>query len=187
MKSLFAFSSVFLAAPILFFCGCNGCGSPNIKGPIPTQFEQSLSNKDTVAVESLIHEFFSDLQSKRYYDAAAMVYTRADTANPLVPLSNEEMEHFVKLYKDIPCVGYNINYMKFLSSKKNEVGCNMILAKGHDGKPDAITKLFFITAFSNGRWCLVLTDKDHFEDTFTTFEQQDSLSSIYTNYKKSHK
>lgn len=178
---------VVLVSGIYIFASCTGCKSDKQQGPQPTAFEQSLQAKDTADVEQLIGTFFSNLQEKKFYEAAAMIYTRTDTASSIEPLSNAEMDKFAKTYKQIPCEGYKIDYIKFLSQRQNEVACSMILQKGQNGEEDAVTKLFFITVLHDGKWCLILTDSKHFEEPFTKFEQRDSLSERYQNYKKAKK
>lgn len=69
----------------------------------------------------------------------------------------------------------------------DEVSCTVILRKGEQGMPDATTKMFFTPVFYGGKWCLILTDSDHLESPISTFDQRDSLSKRYENYKKTKK
>ena len=169
------------------FSACSGCTSNKTQGPQPTPFEQSLQTQDTLGVEHAVAQFFENIQQKKFYDAAAMLYTRQDTAETPRQYTNEEMDQFVQTYKQLPFAGYKINYMKFLSSKQNEIACTMILQKGQNGQPDAVTKLFFVPVMVAGQWCLILTDSRKFEEPVTNYQQRDSLKERYDNYKKTHK
>ncbi len=183
MKSLLSFL-LFLAVT-LSFTACSGCSSDSSK-PVQTVFESQLVAQDTVQVEQIVQQFFSNIQNKKFYDAAAMLYVRKDTASIPRPYTNAEMDKFVTAYKSLPFEGYKIDYMKFLSSTFNEVSCTLILRKGHNGMPDAVTKVFFCPVMVGGKWALILTDSQKFEHTVTDFEQRDSLKERYDNYKKTH-
>lgn len=178
---------MFFMALTAGLAACTSCKSDKPHGPQPTAFEQQLEAKDTVAVEDVIKTFFNHIENKQYFDAAAMLYTRKDTSETPRVYSNEEMQHFADVYKILPYAGYKIDYMKFLSPVKNEVACSMILQKGQNGQPDAVTKLFFTPVMVDGKWCLILTDSKKFEEPITDFEQRDSLNQRYENYKKSQK
>lgn len=186
MKSFSSLFLLLLIAVSSLFTACNGCSSGSVK-PSQTVFESQLVSQDTAHVEHLVQQFFYNIQNKKFYDAAAMLYIRKDTASTPRSYTNEEMEKFVVAYKSLPFEGYKIDYMKFSSSTFNEVSCTLILRKGHNGMPDAVTKVFFCPVMVGGKWGLILTDSQKFEHTVTDFEQRDSLKERYDNYKKTHK
>ena len=184
MKSRFV--PLFILLIGLSFSACTGCNSNHSKDNA-TKFEKSLAAKDTTEVEQVVAQFFDHIGNKQYYDAAAMLYTRTDTAQVPRQYSNDEMDRFVKVYKSLPYEGYRIDYMKFFSANFNEVVCSFILQKGQNGQPDAETKIFFSPVMLDGKWCLILTDSRNFEEPVTNYQQRDSLKERYDNYKKTHK
>lgn len=182
------FSPLIFFAIAALFAACTGCKSDKPQGPQPTAFEQKMVAKDTSDVEHEIATFFSNIEQKKYYDAVAMLYSRRNKDVDAEPLSNEEMDRLVKVYKQLPYVGYKVDYVKFLSPTENEVSCKVIMQKGHDGLPDATTQFFFTPIKRGDKWLLILTDNIyHSEETVTEFEQRDSLKDRYDNYKKTHK
>ena len=186
MKSFSFFFLLFLIGVSSLFTACNSCSSGSNK-PSQTVFESQLVSKDTAEVEHVVQQFFYNIQHKKFYDAAAMLYIRKDTAASPRQYTNEEMDKFVAMYKGLPFEGYKIDYMKFSSSTFNEVSCTLILRKGQNGKSDAVTKVFFCPVMIGGKWGLILTDSQKFEHTVTEFDQRDSLKERYDNYKKTHK
>ena len=181
------FLPFFLIALSTAFVACTGCKSDKDAANQMTEFEQSLTSKDTADVEKVVAQFYSNIKDKKYYDAAAMLYTRNVKNAEIRQLSNEEMDKFVNVQRQLPFEGYTLDYVKFLTETENEVSCTVILRKGEQGMPDATTKMFFTPVFYGGKWCLILTDSDHLESPISTFEQRDSLNKRYENYKKSKK
>ena len=169
------FLPFFLIALSTAFVACTGCKSDKDSANQMTEFEQSLTSKDTADVEKVVAQFYSNIKDKKYYDAE------------IRQLSNEEMDKFVNVQRQLPFEGYTLDYVKFLTETENEVSCTVILRKGEQGMPDATTKMFFTPVFYGGKWCLILTDSDHLESPISTFEQRDSLNKRYENYKKSKK
>lgn len=178
---------VVLIACATAFTACTSCKSDKNQGPQPTAFETSLQAKDTVQVEQVVATFFDNIKNKKFYDAAGMLYTRNIKGGEIRPMNNEEMDNFVNVYKQLPFEGYMIDYMKFQSNEENEVACSIILMKGRNGLPDAMSKIFFTPVLQGDKWCLILTDSHRLEAPISTFEQRDSLSERYQNYKKTKK
>ena len=115
-----------------------------------TEFEQSLTSKDTADVEKVVAQFYGNIKDKNYYDAAAMLYTRKVKNAEIRQLSNEEMDKFVNVQRQLPFEGYTLDYVKFLTETENEVSCTVILRKGEQGMPDATTKMFFTPVVESG-------------------------------------
>ena len=162
------FLPFFLIAISTAFVACTGCKSDKDAANQMTEFEQKLTSKDTADVEKVIAQFYSNIKDKKYYDAAAMLYTRKQKDAAIRQLTNEEM-------------------VKFLTETENEVSCTIILRKGEQGMPDATTKMFFTPVLFGGQWCLILTDSKHLESPISNFYQRDSLKQRYDNYKKTTK
>lgn len=182
------FSPLIFFAIAALFAACTGCKSDKPQGPQPTAFEQKMVAKDTSDVEHEIATFFSNIEQKKYYDAVAMLYSRKSKDDTAEPLSNEEMDKLVNIYKQLPYEGYQIDYIKFHSSTENEAACKLIMKKGVDGMPDATTQFYFTPIRRGDKWLLILTDNVHYdEDPITDFSQRDSLKDRYDNYKKTHK
>ena len=94
----------FLALTLLtvgmLFTACTGCKSEKQQGPQPTEFEQSMTKKDTADVQQTIAQFFGFLKNKKYYDAAQMLYSRpAGAGSEMELLSNKEMDDYVSFWK----------------------------------------------------------------------------------------
>lgn len=178
-----------LLAVGMLFTACTGCKSDKQQGPQPTQFEQGMTQKDTADVQKVIAEFFGNLKSRKFYDAAQMLYARPmGPGSDIELLSNKEMDAYVNFWKTLPFDSYEIEYMKFHDAENNEVSCNVVLAKGKNGAPDATTKMFFTPVYHNEKWCLILTDSRHGETTVTQdgqtdakrlYEKRDSLKEVY--------
>ncbi len=166
------------------FVACTGCKSDKDSANQMTEFEQSLTSKDTADVEKVVAQFYGNIKDKKYYDAAAMLYTRKVKNAEIRQLSNEEMDKFVNVQRQLPFEGYTLDYVKFLTETENEVSCTVILRKGEQGMPDATTKMFFTPVFYSGKWCLILTDSERLEAPISTFEERDSLNRRYDAYKK---
>ena len=185
----------FLALTLLtvgmLFTACTGCKSEKQQGPQPTEFEQSMTKKDTADVQQTIAQFFGFLKNKKYYDAAQMLYSRpAGAGSEMVLLSNKEMDDYVSFWKNFDFDAYSIEYVKFYAADKNEVACNVVLMKGRNGAPDATTMMYFTPVYQDSKWHLILTDSRHGETTITQegqknpekiYERRDSLKDVYEN------
>ena len=181
------FLPFFLIVISTAFVACTGCKSDKDAANQMTEFEQKLTSKDTADVEKVIAQFYSNIKDKKYYDAAAMLYTRKQKDAAIRQLTNEEMDQFVNVQRQLPFEGYTLDYVKFLTETENEVSCTIILRKGEQGMPDATTKMFFTPVLFGGQWCLILTDSKHLESPISNFYQRDSLKQRYDNYKKTTK
>ena len=62
------FLSLALLAVGMLFAACTGCKSDKQQGPQPTEFEQSMTKKDTADVQKTVAQFFGFLKNKKYYD-----------------------------------------------------------------------------------------------------------------------
>ena len=183
------FLSLALLAVGMLFAACTGCKSDKQQGPQPTEFEQSMTKKDTADVQKTIGQFFGFLKNKKYYDAAQMLYSRpTGEGSEMQLLSNKEMDDYVSFWKNFDFDSYSIDYVKFFSAENNEVACSVVLMKGQNGAPDATTKMFFTPVFRDGKWHLILTDSRHGETTVTQdgqtkskelYERRDSLKEVY--------
>ena len=183
------FLSLALLAVGMLFAACTGCKSDKPQGPQPTEFEQSMTKKDTADVQKTIGQFFGFLKNKKYYDAAQMLYSRPmGEGSEVQLLSNKEMDDYVSFWKNFDFDSYSIDYVKFFSAENNEVACSVVLMKGQNGAPDAKTQMFFTPVYRDGTWHLILTDSRHGESTVTQegetdakelYERRDSLKKLY--------
>lgn len=174
---------------ITFFASCTSCSkkeAPVDPLDIPTEFEESLTGKDTAAVKEIIGIYMDHIMKGDFYDAAGMVYRYELNENDQrVPreLNNEEMDRMVKVYRLFPVEEWSIDYMRFRETGMNEVCINVIMRKGENGQPDATSKIFFNPIFYGQTWCLVLDDTHQGTHTFVPAEKRDSMTRVYRHSK----
>lgn len=181
MKHLF-----YVMLTIVLALGLQACKDKKPQGPQPTDFEQALTNEDSMKVAQLVDQFFNYAENRQYDEAAAMLY-RLDPKNPKnTPevLTNEAMDSVKAMLKSIPIVGHTIEYMKFSESNNNEVLCNIIMVKGHDNVPDATTKFFLLPINYLGEWHLCLTDSNSGLSTIVDPNKRDSMQLEYETEKR---
>lgn len=173
-------SIIFLAlTSLLLFTACKS--DKKHHGPRPTEFEQKMTNDDSVKVANLINQFFEYTSNKQYSDAAGMLYT-VDVDHPDKEpqlLDNDQLTKMIAMLKSVPMIDYKIEYMKFNQSYNNEVMCTVTIAKGHDNIPDATTKLFFKPVNWLGGWCLCLMNSTTGDNTIIKPEERDSMGLEY--------
>ena len=145
-----------------------------------TEFEQAMSNKDTLAVEQLIETFFGYVKNKQYGDAVLMLY-RNDTSEDGSPveLNNEEMAETRAMLESIPMVGYKIEYIKFNEYYANEVKCNVIIREAEGDMPAITTKMFFKPVNYLGNWVLCLTNTEYGDRRIVDPSKSDSMTKAF--------
>lgn len=171
-------------ALIISLLSCNSCGKSEERdnGPKPTDFENAISNKDTLAVETLIDEFFTYAKDKEFSKAAAMLYCNMEDPNgEPQPLDNEQMEDVCRMLNSIPMVDYKIEYIKFNEFNSNEVMCYVIIMKGDGDMPDVTTKMFFKPINYLGNWLLCLTNSDYGDRGLVDPDKRDSLKNAFNS------
>ena len=106
-----------------------------------TTFEQSMTNKDSVAVTGLVNVFFQLAESGRYDEAASMLFkNNVDTVyDEPKPLDNKDMEKVKTLLSSLPIQSHTIDYIKFKEVYENEVKCTAIIMEAHDNIPEVKT------------------------------------------------
>ena len=137
-KNLYIILGVFLLiiSP-LFMTSCKDKPKPNPQ----TTFEQSMTNKDSVAVTGLVNVFFQLAESGRYDEAASMLFkNNVDTVyDEPKPLDNKDMEKVKTLLSSLPIKSHTIDYIKFKEVYENEVKCTAIIMEAHDNIPEVKT------------------------------------------------
>lgn len=157
-----------------------GCKKDKPKGPQPTEFEQSMTSKDTVAVKSLVDKFFSYAKNKQFDDAAAMLYRNDEKENKEPELlDNEQLNKVRGMLHSIPIVDYKIEYIKFNEGYANEVLCNVVMIKGENGQADVTTKMFFKPVMYMGTWLLCLTNSEYGDKGVVPHNKRDSVEKDY--------
>lgn len=183
MKKL---SFLLILCVAVFFASCSSCShkEQNVDPlDVPTEFEEHLTDADTTKVKEIIAVYMSHIQKGNYYDAAAMVYRHEVEKDHKVPreLDNDEIERLVNVYKMFPVEDYKIDYMRFREAGLNEVCISVIMKKGENGQPDAVSKMFFNPIYYGNKWCLVLDDSHQGTDAFVPAEKRDSMREVYRN------
>ena len=176
MKHIF-----YLVIAFAITLGFTACKDKKVQEPQPTEFEQALTNADSIEVTKLVDQFFGYAESKQYDEAASML-CRIDPNNPNNEpelLDNTGMDSVKTMLKSIPIVGHKIEYIKFNESYRNEVMCNIIMQKGHDNVPDATTKFFLMPVNYLGKWYLCLTDSNTGSSTIVEPDKRDSMQLEY--------
>ena len=177
-KNLYIILGVFLLiiSP-LFMTSCKDKPKPNPQ----TTFEQSMTNKDSVAVTGLVNVFFQLAESGRYDEAASMLFkNNVDTVyDEPKPLDNKDMEKVKTLLSSLPIKSHTIDYIKFKEVYENEVKCTAIIMEAHDNIPEVKTVFYFKPVSYLGRWKLCLVDSHHGDQTVIKADKKDSMQNEY--------
>ena len=177
-KNLYIILGVFLLiiSP-LFMTSCKDKPKPNPQ----TTFEQSMTNKDSVAVTGLVNVFFQLAESGRYDEAASMLFkNNVDTVyDERKPLDNKDMEKVKTLLASLPIKSHTIDYIKFKEVYENEVKCTAIIMEAHDNIPEVKTVFYFKPVSYLGKWKLCLVDSHHGDQTVIKADKKDSMQNEY--------
>ena len=177
-KNLYIILGVFLLiiSP-LFMKSCKDKPKPNPQ----TTFEQSMTNKDSVAVTGLVNVFFQLAESGRYDEAASMLFkNNVDTVyDEPKPLDNKDMEKVKTLLSSLPIKSHTIDYIKFKEVYENEVKCTAIIMEAHDNIPEVKTVFYFKPVSYLGKWKLCLVDSHHGDQTVIKADKKDSMQNEY--------
>ena len=177
-KNLYIILGVFLLiiSP-LFMTSCKDKPKPNPQ----TTFEQSMTNKDSVAVTGLVNVFFQLAESGRYDEAASMLFkNNVDTVyDEPKPLDNKDMEKVKTLLSSLPIKSHTIDYIKFKEVYENEVKCTAIIMEAHDNIPEVKTVFYFKPVSYLGKWKLCLVDSHHGDQTVIKADKKDSMQHEY--------
>ena len=177
-KNLYIILGVFLLiiSP-LFMTSCKDKPKPNPQ----TTFEQSMTNKDSVAVTGLVNVFFQLAESGRYDEAASMLFkNNVDTVyDEPKPLDNKDMEKVKTLLSSLPIKSHTIDYIKFKEVYENEVKCTAIIMEAHDNIPEVKTVFYFKPVSYLGKWKLCLVDSHHGDQTVIKADKKDSMQNDY--------
>lgn len=177
-KNLYIILGVFLLTiSPLFMTSCKDKPKPNPQ----TTFEQSMTNKDSVAVTGLVNVFFQLAESGRYDEAASMLFkNNVDTVyDEPQPLDNKDMEKVKTLLSSLPIKSHTIDYIKFKEVYKNEVKCTAIIMEAHDNIPEVKTVFYFKPVSYLGKWKLCLVDSHHGDQTVIKANKKDSMQNEY--------
>lgn len=177
-KNLYIILGVFLLTiSPLFMTSCKDKPKPNPQ----TTFEQSMTNKDSVAVTGLVNVFFQLAESGRYDEAASMLFkNNVDTVyDEPQPLDNKDMEKVKKLLSSLPIKSHTIDYIKFKEVYENEVKCTAIIMEAHDNIPEVKTVFYFKPVSYLGKWKLCLVDSHHGDQTVIKADKKDSMQNEY--------
>lgn len=177
-KNLYIILGVFLLiiSP-LFMTSCKDKPKPNPQ----TTFEQSMTNKDSIAVTGLVNVFFQLAESGRYDEAASMLFkNNVDTVyDEPQPLDNKDMEKVKTLLSSLPIKSHTIDYIKFKEVYENEVKCTAIIMEAHDNIPEVKTVFYFKPVSYLGKWKLCLVDSHHGDQTVIKADKKDSMQNEY--------
>lgn len=177
-KNLYIILGVFLLiiSP-LFMTSCKDKPKQNPQ----TTFEQSMTNKDSVAVTGLVNVFFQLAESGRYDEAASMLFkNNVDTVyDEPQPLDNKDMEKVKTLLSSLPIKSHTIDYIKFKEVYENEVKCTAIIMEAHDNIPEVKTVFYFRPVSYLGKWKLCLVDSHHGDQTVIKADKKDSMQNEY--------
>lgn len=177
-KNLYIILGVFLLiiSP-LFMTSCKDKPKQNPQ----TTFEQSMTNKDSVAVTGLVNVFFQLAESGRYDEAASMLFkNNVDTVyDEPQPLDNKDMEKVKTLLSSLPIKSHTIDYIKFKEVYENEVKCTAIIMEAHDIIPEVKTVFYFKPVSYLGKWKLCLVDSHHGDQTVIKADKKDSMQNEY--------
>lgn len=174
--------SLFAMVLVLALASCNSCGSKKEQrmGPPPTQFEETMTSKDTVAVKELVDKFFTFVKENNFDEAAGMLYRAAKEPNGEPELlNNEEMADVRTMLRSVPMIDYRIEYIKFDEAEENEVLCYVIIQHANGDMPEMSTKMFFKPINYMGNWLLCLTNTEYGDKGVVKPDKRDSVERAY--------
>lgn len=165
---------------VLLLSACSE-SKPKKQGPTFTEFEQAMTNEDSVAVTNLVNQFFEHAQNGQIEDAVAMLYkNNMDSVNKEPELlDTKDIEQVKHLLNSLPVRSHTIDYIKFSEANKNEVKCTALIMEGHDNVPDVTTVFYFKPVNYLGTWKLCLMDSNHGDRTIIDGNQRDSMKREY--------
>lgn len=169
---------LFIAIIIAMFTGCKSEKKQDNK----TEFETSMTVRDTLAVKELVDQFFDLVEQGQLADAAGMVY-KTDPHEPYkapVLLDNEDLQQVMGLLKSIPISSHRIDYIKFNESYANEVKCTAIIEPATDGNPEISTVFYFKPVDVMGNWLLCLIDSRNGDQTIIDRNARDSVEKRFS-------
>ena len=168
-----------MAATML--CGCHSSSKDQGAKSSMTDFESGLTNQDSVAVVSLINQFFGYAENEDYSSAAAMLY-RPDSddayGEPRV-LTNEEMEDIKFMLRTVPVYEHRIDYLKFSRSYRNEVKVTAVIRPKSADLPEATTCFYFNPVNYLGNWVLCTISTNLGDRTIVSGDDKDSLTELF--------
>lgn len=180
----------------VFFASCSSCSHKDDDAKaqkvdtlaIPTEFEQQITGADTAAVKELVVTFIEKVKDHKFYDAASMVYRQEEVQSKIIPreLNNEEIERLVKVYQLFPVVDYSFEYIRFREKELNEVCVSIVMQRGKDGQPDAVSKMYFNPIYFHNAWHLVLDDSHQGTDAFLPPEWREKQKNEYHKSAQYH-
>lgn len=181
MKMIKVAASVLLFVLVFALASCNSCSKKETpQGPPPTEFEEKMTSKDTVAVKELVDKFFTFVKDKNYSEAAGMVYRAAqEPGGEPELLNNEEMADVRTMLQSVPMVDYRIEYIKFDDADENEVLCYVIIQKAEGDMPELSTKMFFKPINYMGNWLLCLTNTEYGDKGVVKPDKRDSVEKAF--------
>lgn len=170
-----------LAAALALCMALAGCkGKKEQAGSARTEFEQSVTAKDTAAVRQLVDKFFTFARNGQFAEAAGMLY-RNDKSGDGTPeeLDNDEMADVRGMLESVPMKGYSIEYIKFNEYYANEVLCRVIIREAEGDMPPVTTKMFFKPVSYLGNWVLCLTNTEYGDKGVVDPGKRDSLERAF--------
>ena len=174
--------------PFLFatFLTIVGCQDKPKQTTTQTEYELSMTDKDTAAVANLVDQFFMLLEEDRVTDAVSLLYQVNDTDryNRVELLDNENIQRVTTLLKAFPIVSHRIDYIKFHEVYNNEVKVSAILYEATEDQPEVKTVFYFRVVDDRGRWCLCMMNTSEGDRRLISNEEADSVSTKYSNYQK---
>lgn len=163
-----------------FLLTLGSCKEKKPQGPQPTEFEQAMTAKDTIAVKELVAQFFGYVKEQKFTDAAGMLYRNDDNKEKEPEqLDNTELNKVIGMLKSIPMVDYKIEYIKFNEDYANEVLCDVVMIKGENENPDVTTKMFFKPINYMGTWLLCLMNTEYGDKGVIKAGKRDSVEKDY--------
>ena len=151
-----------------------------------TAYELSMTEADTVAVASLVDQFFFLLEDDLVTDAVSMLYQYTDSNRYEVVelLDNENIQKVTTLLKAFPIVSHHIDYIKFHEVYANEVKVTAIIAEATDEQPEMKTVFYFRAVDDRGRWRLCMMNSDRNEQRIISNAEADAEAAKYSDYQK---
>ena len=180
-KNLFTAACLFALSFTFIFSACKQ-GKPKEEQTL-TNYELSMTDRDTLAVTSLVDRFFGYLENDKLTDALAMLYVADSNDRHAEPqlLDNEQLARLSQVYKSLmPIRSHKIEYIKFSQTYDNEVKVRVTLEEARDGQPAITTVIYFKPFDFLSDWRLCLMSSEQHNERIISNEQADSMQQRYS-------
>jgi len=180
-KSISFFVGFVLFVSLTLMTGCKR--EKTAQQPVLTDYEQTMTNQDTLAVTQLVDRFFGFIENDQLAEAVAMLYkmNEEDVYQEPQLLDNEQMQKVMNAYRPfLPIRSHRIDYIKFYSAHDNEVKVTAIMEEATADRPEMTTVFYFKPYDYMTNWRLCTFSSDDGNRRIISNAETDSMQQRYS-------